>query len=847
MSEEEGAAEDAVHQQKNTPTDPTSAWVAALSPEELRQALSDLHKRHLALEAQNKELRQAQAALEASQARYVSLYEQAPVGYATLNEQGIILEANHTFAALLGVAKENLAARPFAQFIHPAHHNIFHGQLQQIFADGTPRNSELQLKRAADDFFWVQLEATAAQETDGTPVCRITISDVTARKRAEQAAQRSENRFRALIENAPDAINLINAEGRLTYASPSALRLLGYTLEEALGANMADYVHPEDLTAVFPLLVDLVQHPGKVVTTRYRFRHRNGSWRWLESTISNLLTEPGVESILFNFRDITERSQAEEALRESEEKLRLLFEILPVGVSILNNDRKLVYMNPALASILEISEEDLRQGDYRQRKYVGASGEPMRGRDFASNRAIEEQQTVWHVETGVVKNNGRIIWTDVSAVPVSFSDWKVVVVTTNITERKQGEEALRESHRHLEKALEDLRQAQAQLVQQERLAAVGQLAAGIAHDFNNILAVITLYVEMSLRTPDLPADLSKRLKTIGHQARRAAHLVQQILDFGRRAVLQSHSLDLGAFLEEQVELWQRTIPESIRIRFRNEANGRQINADPTRIQQMLTNLVLNARDAMPHGGKLTLKLEPLRLDSPQTDTPPGLDAGDWLRITVRDTGAGISPAALPHIFEPFFTTKEPGQGSGLGLAQVYGIVKQHKGHIKVQTEESKGTTFTIYLPALEKTAVEATAVPATGLRHGHGETILIVEDNDTLRGALAHTLTLLNYQALTAANGREALGILDKQTKTASGAAKKPDVALVLSDLVMPDMGGKELLLALQQRQLALPVVIVSGHPLDTALQTNQGFAGWLPKPIDIQELATLLAQALQR
>jgi two-component system cell cycle sensor histidine kinase/response regulator CckA len=186
--------------------------------------------------------------------------------------------------------------------------------------------------------------------------------------------------------------------------------------------------------------------------------------------------------------------------------------------------------------------------------------------------------------------------------------------------------------------------------------------------------------------------------------------VQQILDFGRRAVLQARSLDLVSFLQEQIELWQRTIPESIKIHFSDEAINCIIKADPTRLQQVFTNLVLNARDAMPNGGDLRFSLKPLWLDRHHAAPLPDMTAGDWVKITVSDTGTGIPPATLAHIFEPFFTTKEPGQGSGLGLAQVYGIVKQHQGHIEVQSREDRGTTFTIYLPALVVTLPKATAV-----------------------------------------------------------------------------------------------------------------------------------------
>ncbi len=420
------------------------------------------------------------------------------------------------------------------------------------------------------------------------------------------------------------------------------------------------------------------------------------------------------------------------------------------------------------------------------------------------------------------------------------------IIISDIVTRKQAAMRLVESHHRLEKAIDELREAQSQLVQQERLAAIGQLAAGIAHDFNNILAVITIYIDMSLNAPDLSPQHRKRLGIIGHQAGRAADLVQQVLDFGGRAVLQTYSFNLVTLLQEQVELWQRTIPESIQIHFVAETADCLVKADPTRLQQLFTNLVLNARDAMPDGGDLHLSVEQLHLGHRDTAPLPGMAAGDWARITISDSGTGIPATTLPHVFEPFFTTKGPGQGSGLGLAQVYGIVKQHNGYIDVQTADGRGTTFTIYLPMLIATTLAETAVAQPTVPQGQGETILIVEDNEALREALAIILVELNYQVVTAADGREALAILEQDGE---GELSGPAIALVLSDLVMPNMGGKALLQAMRQRGYTMPFLILSGQPIEAERQPLQtlGYAGWLIKPIGTGELATAVARHVNK
>jgi len=311
------------------------------------------------------------------------------------------------------------------------------------------------------------------------------------------------------------------------------------------------------------------------------------------------------------------------------------------------------------------------------------------------------------------------------------------------------------------------RQLEQQTRRQERLAAVGQLAAGIAHDFRNIMAVITLYTQMLMLMPELSAEVVRRLRTVEHQARRAGDLIQQILDFSRRSVFERTPVDLLPLLREHVELLGRTLPESVEISLVSQVssddcgaqNEYMVFADPTRIQQVIMNLALNARDAMPSGGELRIELGRLRIVKAKDAPLPGMEEGpeSWVSIKVVDSGEGVSPEALPHIFEPFFTTKAAGGGTGLGLAQVYGIVKQHEGNIDVTSELGRGTAFTIYLPALSVSGPCSGAEAAAALVRGKGETLLVVEDNPVTRAALVESLEQLNYRVLEAENGRIAL------------------------------------------------------------------------------------------
>jgi two-component system cell cycle sensor histidine kinase/response regulator CckA len=398
--------------------------------------------------------------------------------------------------------------------------------------------------------------------------------------------------------------------------------------------------------------------------------------------------------------------------------------------------------------------------------------------------------------------------------------------------------ALRQSNRRLEETLAQLEKMQQQVVQQERLAAVGQLAAGIAHEFNNIMASIILGSDVMLSASVLQPQDRERLVTIRRQGRRAANLTQQILDFGRRAVLRRQDLDLLPFMERLKSLLQNTLSESINIHLSCEAEeGTLVDVDPARLQQAIMNLALNAQEAMPKGGDLDLTVTRLCLEPGEPPPKPGLQPGEWVRLTVTDTGSGIPPDVLPHIFEPFFTTKAP-FGSGLGLSQTYGIVKQHEGHIDVRSKVNEGTTFVIYLPALPVSRPHALALETTRIPRGNGETILVVEDGPYIRKAIADSLDMLNYRALAAGSGREALALLEQHGD---------EIALVLSELVMPLTEDITLCQALKERYPVIGILILTNYPPEAGGEdlVSANVVGWVQKPVSLERLAQTVARAL--
>jgi two-component system cell cycle sensor histidine kinase/response regulator CckA len=380
--------------------------------------------------------------------------------------------------------------------------------------------------------------------------------------------------------------------------------------------------------------------------------------------------------------------------------------------------------------------------------------------------------------------------------------------------------------------------AQQYIQHQQRLATVGQLMAGIAHDINNLLAVIIGSAQMLQMNEDVPGLAQTDLACIVKQGQQAARLVRQILDFARQSSGQPGLLDLGPFLEQVTRFLKHTVPESVTIVLEKESGEYPVNADPTQLQQVLTNLALNARDAMPDGGRLRFRLSRFTLSPGHRPLFPGMQAGEWIALSVSDTGVGIPTEVFPHIFEPFFTTKQPGRGTGLGLAQVYDIVQQHAGYIGVKSRVGKGTTFTIYLPALAvgKEAPEREA--AELIPRGRGETVLLVEDEPGVLRTSKAILKHLGYQVLTAAGGHQALKV---------HATHQDRIDLVLSDMVMPKMGGLELFRLLRERDPTIKMILITGYPLEDGGSEllAQGIVNWVQKPFLLPQLAQVLHRAL--
>ncbi|HRV91410.1 MAG TPA: ATP-binding protein [Anaerolineae bacterium] len=533
-----------------------------------------------------------------------------------------------------------------------------------------------------------------------------------------------------------------------------------------------------------------------------------------------------------------------EELRRSEQKYQYLyqryidlFNLAPIGYIILNNKDRIQEINLTAAQML--GDDRFQLVGKQLTDYVAPDDQDIYYFQRRVRFAIGAPQSY---QLRFSRADGVQFFAQIDSRPEKDKQGKVFgcrLAVTDITERKQAEAALEQTNTQLKHTVSELRQTQKQLIQQERLAAVGQLAAGIAHDFNNILTSILGFAELMKVSPDTPVSMQADLVYIIKSTNRATNLVRQILDFTQRNISQPKRFDLGTFTTEVTAFLNRIIAEDIHLTLSIEPGDYGIEADPTQIQQTLTNLVLNARDALSSGGAIEIKLGHRVFDDHHPPPLTDIQAGDWIVLTVSDSGPGISQEILPHIFEPFFTTKSVGKGTGLGLSQVYGIVKQHGGHIQVDSHEGRGATFTTYFPHISSYDITANAYDAPSLVKGHNETILVVEDDKEVLNTVSMLLKSLGYRVLPASNGKEALAIYQQHQRT---------VNLVLSDIVMPDMNGLALLAALQTCNPDIKMILMSGYPLnkEAATAIEQDAISWINKPMPLGKLSQIIGKTLE-
>jgi len=511
-----------------------------------------------------------------------------------------------------------------------------------------------------------------------------------------------------------------------------------------------------------------------------------------------------IVSVANQFTRSIDRKRTEEALQQSESNYRNVFEGVQDAIFVQSMDGKILDINTQACEMYERSREELLMMTVED--LVPKSHPVVLPREMVE-RGLSDQM----LSTMNVRSSGEIFPVEISVKLQKWGDLDVMlVVVRDVTEAQL---------------------AQKRALLQDRLAAVGQLAAGIAHDFNNILGTIMLYSELLLNDPSISSQGKERIDTIFNQAKRGSTLTTQVLDFSRRSIMEKHAFDLVPFFTDLEKLLSRTLPENVKINMDfNGESGYFINADPARMQQAIMNLALNARDAMPKGGELSFSLDQTEVQAEQPPYP-GMKTGSWVSIHVSDSGTGIDPDVMLHMYEPFFTTKPQGKGTGLGLSQVYGIVKQHNGFIDAESTPGEGTTFIVYLPAIDEQTEPDSTRGDIQTQSGRGETILVVEDDTATRNAICEILESQGYTVFCAEDGAIALSELEAQ-----GGA----VELIISDLVMPNMGGRDLYDEVSDRYPEIKMVLITGYPLGghTRELLDHQRVTWLQKPLTSETLA---------
>lgn len=600
---------------------------------------------------------------------------------------------------------------------------------------------------------------------------------------------------------------------RFLSANEAAIEKYGYTREEFLEMSVTDISADEDVRA----LLNEIASADETRRPSFVGKHRLRDGRIVDVEITmHLLGMDGRHRILALAHDVTQRKAEELKREESSTYLRALIENCPLAIAVHDTGGRVVMCNPAFETLFQ----------YRQADVVGLPLDtlitPSELRDEASDitRAAVEGR-VTHLTTRRRTKDGTVIDTEIHGVPLTINGVCAGAygIYQDIRDRKRLEEEMRFG---------------------QKMQAVGRLAGGIAHDFNNIMGVIQGYSESLLESLKAGHSLRSSVEEIDKAARRAVVLTGQLLAFSRKQVLQPKVLDLNAILADMEKMLRRIIGEHIQLVTRPGADLGWTKADPTQLEQVILNLVVNARDAMPNGGKLVIETGNAEFDSDlgADSAESGDESGSHVMLTVTDTGTGMDAQTLKNVFEPFFTTKEMGKGTGLGLATVYGIVKQSSGNIFVTSEVGRGTTFTVYLPRVARPAAEIEpSASVTKVPRGT-ESVLLVEDEDSLRGLVRKFLEKCGYVVLEAKDGQSALRI--------SNIFPGPIHAL-LTDVVMPGMSGCELARAIGQRRRTTKVLFMSGYAADADLPTEvserKGY--FIKKPFSRCALATNLREIL--
>jgi two-component system cell cycle sensor histidine kinase/response regulator CckA len=714
-----------------------------------------------------------------SEARYRSLMEQAHDAILVLDASFRVLEANRAAEALLGAAKDAIQGRPYLDFVPQEEQHDAEAARKKLVAEGVLWLRDRGVARADGSRVPVDVSASIVRVGDEDLVLAV-FRDISERKRAETELRQAHQREHRLVSSSPAvlySLRIVGDKFPCTWVSDNVERVTGHSVAQALAPGWwAAHVHPDDRERVFAQGATLLEE-GRIVR-EYRFRISSGEYRWIRDE-QRLLRDEADQPFdaVGSWSDVTERKLAELKLRESEEQYRLLFDGNPLPMWV---------YDPETLAFLAVNDAALRNYGWSRDEFLGMTIKDIRPPHEipAMLEAVKDTSprmrgsATWKHWT----KDGLVREVTVAANAITFHGRPArLVLADDVTETRKLE---------------------TQLMQAQKMEAVGRLAGGIAHDFNNLLGVIVGFNELLAKDLGAAHKGRKRVEQIRKAAERASALTRQLLAFSRKQVLQPAVIEISDVVADVEKMLRRLIGEDVTLVTTLGSVPGLVKADRGQIEQVIVNLAVNARDAMPHGGTLILETSNVEVDDAYTNTHTYVKPGSYVMLAVSDTGQGMEASTLSHLFEPFFTTKEPGKGTGLGLATVFGIVKQSGGHINVYSEPGRGSTFKVYLPRVDATGESALPLDSEPAPGGH-ETVLLVEDEEALRGLIREMLEGASYTVLEAGCPKDALAMT---------ASHEGPIHLLLTDVIQPGMSGAALAARMKELRPETRVLYMSGY-----------------------------------
>ena len=761
------------------------------------------------------ERKRAEEALRQSEHRFSLAFNQSPVATCISEAaSGRMVNVNERFLRMLGYEREQVIGRTSNElgiWSDP----VDRERLAAALDGAESTSTEVRLRTRSGEIRDV-VGSIVRIELGNLPCALSTFLDITERKRSEIALRESEARQRAVFDAAPDALVTMDHAGKILEFNPAAEQILGFSREEVLGKPLADLLIPPDLRDRHRRGLARYLATGEAAILDRRLElpalRKDGAVISAELTItrSNVEDPPVFTGFL---RDITDRKRAEKEIRKSEERFRRLFDSNTIGIAVADLSGGIVETNDAYLAMLGYTREDFLAGRFRWDQLTPPE---FRALDQVAVEQLQKTGVAQPWEKEFLRKDGSRVSVVIGVAMLEASEESCIAYIVDLSARRQLEVQLRQA---------------------QKMEAIGQLGGGVAHDFNNLLTVILGYSDLLATEVGEKSPLMESIGEIRKSGERAASLTRQLLAFSRRQVLEPKVLEVNALVSNLEKMLHRLIGEDMDlVTVLDPAVGR-VHADAGQIEQVILNLAVNSRDAMPRGGKLTIETSNVDLDEAYAREHVTVRPGSYVMLAVADTGTGMSAETKSHIFEPFFTTKGQGKGTGLGLATVYGIVKQSGGYIWLYSELGRGTTFKVYLPRVDASAEEKVA-PAVRPSTRGTETILLVEDDQAVRALTRTLLEAKGYKVLEASGADEAIAI---------GTDPERPIDLLLTDVVMPEMGGSDLSSRLVVLRPGLKVLYMSGYTDDAVVRHGLVAEGarFLQKPFTPDVLARKLREVL--